>query len=271
MTYNPHACQRRQQPPKRDYDDDNYNYNWMDIVNNSPAKFQPIKKEIPSTEELIKSGLCSKNRCKEEAKDEDAGEKTNEKKTTRKGYYTCIPFCGYSSITEFAKANCMSVQKVRDRRAALIARGMKAEDIREFDIVNFVSMRGKCRRPKSAVSCQQNVDSSKLDTSAIKQAVQQEGEFKGEEDKAEEKLDENTQFENKERKEMASQFVEVNKLAQKYNENRIGDLEVEVKQLRKDLDNIKAMMANLNKTDIGRSADSEAVLKLIKAIVDTLT
>ena len=62
MTYDPYACQRRQQPQKRDYDDDNYNYNWMDVVNNSPAKFQPIKKETPTTEELLKNGLCGKNR-----------------------------------------------------------------------------------------------------------------------------------------------------------------------------------------------------------------
>ena len=62
MTYDPYARQRWPQPPKRDYDDDNYNYNWMDVVNNSPAKFQPIKKETPTTEELLKNGLCGKNR-----------------------------------------------------------------------------------------------------------------------------------------------------------------------------------------------------------------
>ena len=272
MTYKPWDCQHRQQPPKRDYDDDddNYNYGWMDVVNNSPAKFQPINKEIPTTEDMLKSGLCSKNRCKEEVKNDEICEKTNEKKTTRKGLYVCIPFCGYSSITEFAKANNIPIPKARDRRAALIARGVKAEDITADDIINFVSMRGKCRRPKSEASCQQNVDNSKLDTSAIKQAVQQEGEFKGEEEKAEEKPDENTQFEDKEnaKKTTADDYLE--KLGQKYNESRIGDLEVEVRQLRKDFDNLKAMMANLNKTDIGISVDSEGVLKLIKAIVDTL-
>lgn len=262
MTYDPFACQRRQQPPKLDYDDDNYNYNWMDVVNNSPAKFQPIKKEIPSTEESLKSGLCGKNTCKEEAKDEDVGEKTNEK-TTRKYNYLSISFCGYSSITEFAKANNMTTQKARDRRAALIARGMKAEDIAADDIINFVSMRGKCRRPKSAVSCQQNVDNSKLDTPAIKQAVQQEGEFKGEEDKAEEKLDEITQFENKERAKKPTTDDYLEKLGQKYNEGRIGDLEVEVKQLRKDLDNIKAMIAKLVKGEFAGSGDLKEVLERI--------
>ena len=281
MTYDSFACRRRQQPPKRDYDDDNYNYNWMDVVNNSPAKFQPIKKEIPTTEELLKSGLCSKNTCKEEAKNEETGEK-NEKKTTRKYNYLSIPFCGYQSITEFAKANSMSVQKARDRRAALIARGMKAEDITADDIINFVSMRGGYRRPKSAASfpqnvenskqasCQQNVDNSKLDTSAIKQAVQQEGEFKGAEDKAEEKLGEITQFENKEKPKKFTTDDYLDKLGQKYNESRIGDLEVEVKQLRKDLDNIKAMMAKLVKCEFIGAGDVKcrnAIINIIKEII----
>lgn len=263
MTYDPFACQRRQQPPKRDYDDDNYNYNWMDVVNNSPAKFQPIKKEIPTTEESLKSGLCGKNTCKEEAKDEDAGEKTDEKKTTRKYNSLCISFCGYQSISDFAKANNIPVSKARDRRAALIARGMKAEDIAADDIINFVSMRGKCRRPKSAASFPQNVENSKLDTPAIKQAVQQEGEFKGEEDKAEEKLDEITQFENKENAKKPATDDYLEKLGQKYNEGRIGDLEVEVKQLRKDLDNIKDMIAKLVKGEFAGSGDLKEVLERI--------
>lgn len=263
MKYDPYACQRRQQPPKRDYDDDNYNYNWMDVVNNSPAKFQPIKKETPSTEELLKSGLCGKNTCKEEVKDEDAGEK----KTARKYSNSCIPFCGYSSITEFAEANNMKVQKARDRRAALIARGMKAEDITADDIINFVSTRGKCRRPKSAASCQQNVEDSKLDTSAIKQALQQEGEFKGVEEKTEEKLDEITQFENKEDTKKTTTDDYLDKLGQKYNENRIGDLEVEVKQLRKDLDNIKAMMAKLDKGEFAQGADNARLRTVIKRLL----
>lgn len=263
MTYDPFACQRRQQPPKRDYDDDNYNYDWMDVVNRSPAKFQPINKEIPTTEESLKSGLCSKNRCKEDAKDEETSDKTNEKKTTRKGLYVCIPFCGYSSISEFAKANNIPIPKARDRRAALIARGMKAEDITADDIINFVSMRGKCRRPKSAVSFPQNVENSKLDTSAIKQAVQQEGGFESKEDKGAEKLDEINQFENKEHAKKPATDDYLDKLGQKYNENRIGDLEVEVKQLRKDLDNIKAMLKKLDKFEFAGSGDLKEVLEQI--------
>lgn len=269
MTYNPYY-QRRQQPPKRDYDDDNYNYNWMDVVNNSPAKFQPINKEIPTTEESLKSGLCSKNRCKEEAKDEDAGEKTNEKKITRKYNSLCISFCGYQSISDFAKANNIPVPKARDRRAALIARGMKAEDITADDIVNFVSMRGKCQRPKNAVSCQQNVDSSKLDTSAIKQAVQQDSEFKGEEDKTEEKPNEITQFDDNEWKKMANQFIAAHKMGQKYNESCIGDLEVEVRQLRKDVDNCKTMIAKLVKGEFVECSDvkcKKVIKQLLKEIL----
>ena len=266
MTYDPYARQRRPQPPKQDYDDDNYNYNWMDIVNNSPAKFQPTKKEIPQTEELLKSGLCGKNTCKEEVKDEEKGEK----KTTRKYNSLCVPFCGYQSISDFAKANNISAPKARDRRAALIARGMKAEDITADDIINFVSMRGKYRRPKSAVSCQQNVDNSKLDTSAIKQAVQQEGEFKCEEDKAEEKLDEITQFENNENTKKFTTDDYLDKLGQKYNENRIGDLEVEVRQLRKDFDNIKAMIAKLDKLEFAGAGDARlrtVIKRLLKEIL----
>ena len=263
MTYDPYARQRWPQPPKRDYDDDNYNYNWMDVVNNSPAKFQPIKKETPTTEELLKNGLCGKNRCKEDTKNEDASDKTNEKKTTQKYKSLCTPFCGYQSISEFAKANNIPIPKARDRRAALIARGVKAEDITADDIINFVSMRGKYRRPKSAVSCQQNVDNSKLDTSAIKQALQQEGEFKGAEDKPEEKLDEITQFENKENAKKFTTDNYLDKLGQKYNENRIGDLEVELKQLRKDFDNIKAMIAKLVKDEFAGSGDLKEVLEQI--------
>ena len=259
MTYDPYACQRKQQLPKRDYDDDDYNYNWMDVVNNSPAKFQPIKKEIPQTEELLKSGLCGKNTCKEEVKDE----KTNEKKTTRKYNSLCVPFCGYQSISEFAKANNIPVPKARDRRAALIARGMKAEDITADDIINFVSMRGKYRRPKSAASFPQNVDNSKLDISAIKQAIQQEGEFKGEEEKAEEKLDEITQFENKEDAKKPTTDEYLDKLGQKDNESRIGDLEVEVKQLSEDVDNIKKMIAKLVKNEFAGTGNLKEVLEQI--------
>ena len=269
MMHNPFDIQHRQQPPKRDYDDDNYNYNWMDVVNNSPAKFQPIKKEIPTTEELLKSGLCDKNTCKVEAEDDETSEETNEK-TTRKYNSLCIPFCGYQSISDFAKANNIPVPKARDRRAALIARGMKAEDITADDIINFVSMRGKCRRPKSVASCQQNVDNSKLDTSAIKQAVQQEGEFKGEEEKTEEKLDEITQFENKERAKKPTTDDYLDKLAQKYNENRIGDLEVEVRRLSEDVDNIKAMMAKLAKCEFIGAGDAKcrnAIINIIKEII----
>lgn len=266
MTYDPYARQRWPQPPKRDYDDDNYNYNWMDVVNNSPAKFQPIKKETPTTEELLKNGLCGKNRCKEEAKDEEKGEE----KTARKYNSLCTPFCGYQSISEFAKANNMDVSKVRDRRAALIARGIKAEDITADDIINFVSMRGKYRRPKSAVSCQQNVDNSKLDTSAIKQALQQEGEFKGEEEKANEKLDETTQFESNENTKKFTTDDYLDKLGQKYNESRIGDLEVEVRQLRKDFDNIKAMIAKLDKLEFAGAGDARlrtVIKRLLKEIL----
>ena len=39
--------------------------------------FYPLQKETPTTEELLKRGLCSKNRCKEEAKDEETNEKNN--------------------------------------------------------------------------------------------------------------------------------------------------------------------------------------------------
>ena len=262
MTYDPYY-QRRQRPPKRDYDDDNYNYNWMDVVNNSPAKFQPITKEIPTTEESLKSGLCGENRCKEEVKDEDAGEK----KTTRKYNSLCISFCGYQSISDFAKANNIPVPKARDRRTALIARGMKAEDITADDIINFVSMRGKYRRPKSAASCQQNVDNSKPDTSAIKQAVQQEGEFKGAEEKTEEKLDEITQFENKENAKKTTTDDYLDKLGQKYNESRIGDLEVEVKQLHEDVDNIKAMIAKLVKGEFAQGAGNARLRKVIKQLL----
>lgn len=221
--------------------------------------FYPLQKETPTTEELLKRGLCSKNRCKEEAKDEE----TNEKKITRKYNSLCTPFCGYQSISEFAKANNIPVPKARDRRAALIARGVKAEDITADDIINFVSMRGKYRRPKSAVSCQQNVDNSKLDTSAIKQAVQQEGEFKGEEGKTEEKLGEITQFENKDNAKKTTTDDYLDKLGQKYNESRIGDLEVEVRQLRKDFDNIKAMMKKLDKLELAGTGDLKEVLEQI--------
>jgi len=265
MTYNPWDCQRRQQPPKQDYDDDNYNYNWMDVVNNSPAKFQPIKKEIPTTEESLKSGLCGKNTCKEDADDEDAGEKTNEKKTTRKGLYVCIPFCGYSSITEFAKANCMSVQKARDRRAALIARGIKADDITADDILNFKRMPHVGGSPRNKTSIPQNVDNSKLDTFAIKQAVQQEGEFKGAEDKTEDKLGEITQFDNKEHAKKPATDDYLDKLGQKYNEIRIGDLEVEVRQLHDDVDNLKAMIAKLVKGEFAGSGDLKEFLEQIIA------
>ena len=185
------------------------------------------------------------------------------KKITRKENSLCTPFCGYQSISEFAKANNIPVPKARDRRAALIARGVKAEDITADDIINFVSMRGKYRRPKSATSCQQNVDNSKLDTSAIKQAVQQEGEFKGEEDKPEEKLDEITQFENKEDAKKPTTDDYLDKLGQKYNESRIGDLEVEVRQLRKDFDNIKAMMKKLDKLELAGTGDLKEVLEQI--------
>ena len=164
----------------------------------------------------------------------------------------------------------MTVFKVRDRRDALIARGVKAEDITADDIINFVSMRGKYRRPKSAVSCQQNVDNSKLDTSAIKQAVQQEGEFKGEEDKAEEKLDEITQFENNENAKKTTTDDYLDKLGQKYNESRIGDLEVEVRQLRKDFDNIKAMIAKLDKLEFAGAGDARlrtVIKRLLKEIL----
>ena len=188
--------------------------------------FYPLQKETPTTEELLK-------------------------------------ICGYQSISEFAKANNIPVPKARDRRAALIARGVKAEDITADDIINFVSMRGKYRRPKSATSCQQNVDNSKLDTSAIKQAVQQEGEFKGEEDKPEEKLDEITQFENKEDAKKPTTDDYLDKLGQKYNESRIGDLEVEVRQLRKDFDNIKAMMKKLDKLELAGTGDLKEVLEQI--------
>ena len=223
--------------------------------------FRPLQKEIPTTEESLKSGLCSQNTCKEEAKDEETSKKT------RGGANRCIPCCGYSSITEFAKSNKMTVFKVRDRRDALIARGVKAEDITADDIINFVSMRGKCRRPKSATSCQQNVDNSKLDTSAIKQAVQQEGEFKGEEEKTEEKLDEKTQFENKDNAKKTTTDDYLDKLGQKYNENRIGDLEVEVKQLRKDFDNLKATIAKLDKLQVGGVALNEVLEQIIANII----
>ena len=131
-------------------------------------------------------------------------------------------------------------------------------------------MRGKYRRPKSTASCQQNVENSKLDTSAIKQAVQQEGEFKGEEEKTEEKLDEITQFEKKERAKKPTTDDYLDKLGQKYNENRIGDLEVEVRRLSEDVDNIKAMMAKLAKCEFIGAGDAKcrnAIINIIKEII----
>ena len=55
----------------------------------------------------------------------------------------------------------------------------------------------------------------------------------------------------------------LDKLGQKYNESRIGDLEVEVRQLRKDFDNIKAMMKKLDKLELAGTGDLKEVLEQI--------
>ena len=111
MMHNPFDIQHRQQPPKRDYDDDNYNCNWMDVVNNSPAKFQPIKKEIPTTEELLKSGLCDKNTCKVEAEDDETGEKTNAKKQHVNTTLCVFHFAAISQFQILQKQTIFPFQK----------------------------------------------------------------------------------------------------------------------------------------------------------------
>ena len=55
----------------------------------------------------------------------------------------------------------------------------------------------------------------------------------------------------------------LDKLGQKYNENRIGDLEVEVRQLHDDVDNLKAMIAKLVKGEFAGSGNLKEVLEQI--------
>ena len=83
----------------------------------------------------------------------------------------------------------------------------------------------------------------------------------------EEKLDEKTQFENKDNAKKTTTDDYLDKLGQKYNENRIGDLEVEVKQLRKDFDNLKATIAKLDKLQVGGVALNEVLEQIIANII----
>ena len=172
------------------------------------------------------------------------------------------PFGGYPSIKAWREANGIKEHVYVWRSQSLRCRGFKREDITPDDILYYNERYARKKLTKQA-SFPQNVDNSKLDTSAIKQAIQQEGEFKGEEGKTEEKLDEITQFENKDSAKKPATDDYLDKLGQKYNENRIGDLEVEVKQLSEDVDNIKKMIAKLVKGEVAGTGNLKEVLERI--------
>ena len=246
MTYDPYACQRRQQPPKRDYDD-GYDVTGGEYFNKT-VSIMPVDEEVSKQKEQTKP--CAS----ELARREKVARITTERSSK--------PFGGYPSIKAWCEANGIKEHVYVWRSQSLRCRGFKREDITPDDIL-YYNERYSRRHATKQTSCQQNVDNSKLDTSAIKQAVQQEGEFKGVEEKTEEKLDEITQFENKENTKKTTTDDYLDKLGQKYNESRIGDLEVEVKQLHEDVDNIKRMIAKLVKGEFAGTGDLKQVLEQI--------
>ena len=246
MMHNPFDIQHRQQPPKKDCDD-SYDVAGGEYFNKT-VSIMPVDEEVTKQKEQTKP--CAS----ELARREKVARITTERSSK--------PFGGYPSITDWCKANGIKEHVYAWRSQSLRCRGFKREDITPDDILHYNERYSRKKLTKQA-SFPQNVDNSKLDTSAIKQAVQQEGEFKGEEDKAEEKLDEITQFEKKERAKKPATDDYLDKLGQKYNENRIGDLEVEVRRLSEDVDNIKHMIAKLVKGEFAGSGDLKKVLEQI--------
>ena len=249
MTYDPYY-QRRQRPPKRDYDDG------YDVAGGE--YFNKTTSIMPVDEEVAKQKEQTKPSTSELARREKTARIVSERNKK--------PFGGYPSIADWCKANGIKEHVYVWRSQSLRCRGFKREDITPDDIL-YYNERYARKKPTKQTSCQQNVDNSKPDTSAIKQAVQQEGEFKGAEEKTEEKLDEITQFENKENAKKTTTDDYLDKLGQKYNESRIGDLEVEVKQLHEDVDNIKAMIAKLVKGEFAQGAGNARLRKVIKQLL----
>jgi len=245
MTYNPYY-QRRQQPPKQDCVD-GYDVAGGEYFNKT-VSIMPVDEEVTKQKEQTKP--CAS----ELARREKVARITAER--------SAKPFGGYPSIKAWCEANGIKEHVYVWRSQSLRCRGFKRENITPDDIL-YYNERYSRRHLTKQTSFPQNVDNSKLDTSAIKQAVQQEGEFKGEEEKTEDKLDENTQFEDKENAKKFTTDDYLDKLGQKYNESRIGDLEVEVRQLRKDFDNLKAMIAKLVKGEFAGSGDLKEALEQI--------
>lgn len=250
MMRNPFDIQHRPQPPKRDYDD-GYDVAGGEYFNKT-VSIMPVDEEVTKQKEQTKPSTS------ELARREKVARATAERSSR--------PFGGYPSIKAWCAANGVKKYVYTWRSQSLRCRGFKMEDITPDDIL-YYNERYSRRHLTKQTSCQQNVDNSKLDTSAIKQAVQQEGEFKGEEDKPEEKLDEITQFEDKENTKRTTTDDYLDQLGQKYNENRIGDLEVEVKQLSEDVDNIKAMIAKLVKGEFAWGADNARLRTVIKQLL----
>ena len=253
MTYDPYACQRRQQPPKQDCDD-GYDVAGGEYFNKT-VSIMPVDEEVSKQKEQTKP--CASELTRREKVARITAERSSK------------PFGGYPSIKAWCKANGIKEHVHVWRSQSLWCRGFKREDITPDDIL-YYNERHSRRHTTKQTSFPQNVDNSKLDTSAIKQAVQQEGEFKCEEDKANEKLDETTQFESNENTKKFTTDDYLDKLGQKYNESRIGDLEVEVRQLRKDFDNIKAMIAKLDKLEFAGAGDARlrtVIKRLLKEIL----
>ena len=246
MTCDPFACQRRQQQPKQDYDD-GYDVAGGEYFNKTMS-IMPVDEEVSKQKEQTKP--CASELARREKTARIVSERNKK------------PFGGYPSITDWCNANGIKEHVYVWRSQSLRCRGFKREDITPDDILYYNERYARKKLTKQA-SFPQNVDNSKLDTSAIKQALQQEGEFKGEEEKANEKLDETTQFESNENTKKFTTDDYLDKLGQKYNESRIGDLEVEVKQLHEDVDNIKLMIAKLVKSEFAGSGDLKEVLEQI--------
>ena len=203
MTYDPYY-QRRQQPPKRDYDD-GYDVAGGEYFNKT-ISIMPVDEEVAKQKEQTKPSTSELARREKTAR---IVSERNKK-----------PFGGYPSIADWCKANGIKEHVYVWRSQSLRCRGFKREDI-----------------------------------------------FKGAENKAEEKLDEITQFENKESAKKTTTDDYLDKLGQKYNESRIGDLEVEVKQLHEDVDNIKAMIAKLVKGEFAQGAGNARLRKVIKQLL----